>query len=113
MGIKGNIRKIIDYRKYRNLEKTVNREVIKRSIVETDFYSQYSSFIVGLKEKLDFLLIDSNYLEVVFRPVEPDKAKYFEKVLQDRQFQTLYHIKRTSGGEYAFRQRLLVEEDLF
>jgi|SRR5699024_106557 len=110
MGIKDNFKKIVDYQKSRNIETKMNREVIKQSIVETEFYEEYSSFVVGLKKKLSDLLVRDNNTEVIFRPVTPDKAKYFERAMDDKEFYTVYEIRRTKGGEYAFKQKSISKE---
>ena|SRR5699024_3326846 len=107
MGIKDNFRKIREYQKYRSMESKMNRDVAKQSRYETDFYSEYSSFVTGLKSKLQDLLNKENHSEVVFKPVDPDKAKYFERVMLDEEFTTVYIIKRTVGGEYSFQKKLL------
>lgn len=105
MGIMRNIRNIIDFQKHKNMEVKFQRDLIKRSMVETTFYEKYSSFVVGLRDKLRYLLLEEGYTEVTLRPTEIDNAKYFERVMEDRQFTSVYNVKRTSGGEYVFRQK--------
>lgn len=110
MGIKDNFKKIVNFQKSKNLETKMNREVIKQSMVETEFYEEYSSFVVGLKRKLSELLVKDNNKEVVFRPEGTDNAKYFERAMEDKEFYTVYEIRRTKGGEYAFRQKSISKE---
>lgn len=107
MGIRENFNKIVDFQRKKNLEVKLNREVVNQSIVETNFYKEYSSFVVGLRRKLSDLLVIEENTEVVFRPVGMDNAKYFERVMMDKEFTSVYHIRRTAGGEYAFKQKTL------
>src|SRR5699024_8089832 len=109
MGIRDNFRKIREFQKKKNLEVKMNREVVRQSIVETNFYKEYSSFVVGLRGKLNDLLVKEENTEVVFRPVGTDNAKYFERAMIDKEFTTIYHIRRTAGGEYAFKQKSLTD----
>lgn len=108
MAILENIKKISDYIKQKNFESKMSREVVKQTIVETNFYEKYSSFVAGLNQKLDYLLTTEEHSEVVFRPVTPEHSKYFERAMQDTQFTALYDIKRTLGGEYSFKQKKFI-----
>lgn len=107
MGIFDNISKIREYQKHKSIEGRFQRDLIKQSIVETTFYEKYSSFVVGLRDKLSYLLLEEGYTEVVLRPNRPENAKYFERVMEDSQFTAVYNISRTSGGEYTFRQKTI------
>lgn len=104
MGVKENFKKILEFQKHKNVEQNMNKDVIKQSMVETEFYEEYSSFVVGLRNKLNHLLVKEGNTEVVFRPVKQDKAKFFERAMLDREFNTGYQIRKTKGGEYSFRQ---------
>ena len=110
MGVFDNFKKVIDYQRHKNLEARFQRDVVKQSIMETTFYEKYSSFTVGLRDKLSSLLIEEGYSEVVFRPTYPENAKYFERAMEDSQFASIYNIKRTSGGEYVFRQKTIQDK---
>jgi|SRR5699024_11154019 len=110
MGIKDNFAKIIDYQRKKNIETKMNREVIKQSIEETRFYKEYSSFVVGLRSKLNNLLVRDGNLEVVFRPNKHEDVKYFERAMEDNEFNIAYNIRRTVGGEYVFRQKTIKDE---
>lgn len=110
MGIRDNLKKIKEYHEHKNLEAKFQREVIQQSIIETNFYEKYSSFVTGLKDKLNTLLLVEGYSEVTLRPTVPENAKYFERVFEDSQFISVYNIKRTSGGEYTFRQKTIEEK---
>lgn len=104
-----NFRKIRDYQKKQNVVSDMNKDVIKQSMVETEFYEEYSSFVVGLRNKLKNLLVQEGNSEVILKPVKQDKAKYFERAMEDSEFNTVYHMRRTKGGEYSFRQISLSE----
>lgn len=110
MGIMGNFKKIAEYQRHKNLEAKFHRDVVKQSIVETTFYEKYSSFVAGLRTKLSDLLLEEGYSEVVFRPNVQENAKYFERAMEDSQFNSVYNIKRTSGGEYVFRQKTIQDK---
>jgi|SRR5690625_1331556 len=110
MAIMENIKKIGEYWNKKNFENKMSRQVVKQTIVETNFYEKYSSFVSGLKTKLDAFLVVEGNSEVVFRPITPEHSKYFERVMQDTQFTALYNIKRTLGGEYSFKQKTFTDK---
>lgn len=110
MGIRDNFNKISEYWKTKNFESKMAGRVVKQTIVETNFYEKYSSFVAGLSQKLDDLLVTDGNSEIVFRPNNPELSKYFERAMQDHQFSALYDIKRTKGGEYSFKQKTLMDK---
>lgn len=101
-GIRDNFRKIKEYNKLKNRERDLEREVIKATMEDSNFYSEYNSFIDGLQKKLDYLLDEEGYKVVILKPVNVSKAKYFRAVMEDEQFTTNYKIEKTVGGEFSF-----------
>ncbi|PGT90056.1 hypothetical protein [Bacillus thuringiensis] len=103
MSIRKDFGRLIDFYRKKNKEANVERSVVKNSIVENEFYSEYSSFTAGLQEMLDKHLGDGKYKEVVYEPSKPEHAKYFVAVMDDPQFSPYYHMSKTVGGEFIFR----------
>lgn len=109
MGVADNIKKIFAYGKKKNLERRVENEAIRASIEEGTFYSEYSSFTVGLQEMLDKLLETYGYQKVVYKPTRPEMAKYFKAAMEDPQFEPNYVMEKTVGGEFSFRLKTMSE----
>lgn len=102
----------MEYQRKKNKEASVERSVIKNSIEETDFYSEYSSFTVGIQEMLDLLLSTRGYTEVTYEPRKPSYAKYFMALLEEEQFKPYYEMTQTAGGSFTFRLKEIdLEED--
>lgn len=109
MSIREDFRRLISYYQKKNKEANVERNVVNNSIVENEFYADYSSFTAGLQERLDSLLGEEIYKEVVYAPSKPEYAKYFVAVMEDPQFEPYYHMAKTVGGEFSFRLKDLDE----
>lgn len=103
MGVVADFKRLMDFQRKRNKEASVERSVAKNSVVENEFYAEYSSFIAGLQEMLDKHLGDGNHREVTYEPLKPEHAKYFIAVMDDPQFKPYYNIKKTVGGDFSFR----------
>lgn len=105
MGVMDNFRKILESSRYRNKERTLEREVTKSLIEDKDFYDEYGAFIDGLVTHLDTVLIDEGHMAVELRPKQPMYAKYFRAVLDDTEMNANYVIEKTSGGTFVFKLR--------
>lgn len=101
-GILDNFKKIWGYMNYMKKERVLQQEVIRASVEDNTFYVEYSSFVDGLQDKLDYLLEDENYKTVQFTPKTTMDAKYFLAAMQDPLFTTHYKINKTTAGEFQF-----------
>lgn len=116
MGLIDNIRRILDGQRYKNRERVLEREVAQATIDDSTFYREYGSFTTGLEELLDAVLIQENQKEIIIKPNFPQNAKYFRAVMEDDYFTSMYHIEKTSGGEFRFILKTIdfdsIEEEL-
>lgn len=108
-GIIANFKKMRDFGRYKNRERDLENEIIRASVEDSKFYENYSSFIHGLEQKLEYLLDDEGFKEVVFKPKGTENAKYFRAIMDDEHFSTNYRITKTVGGEFSFELRTLDE----
>lgn len=109
MGLLDNLRKLNDYKRYRDKERILNKRVAEATLQDTTFYAEYSTFAKGLREKLVYILFEMDYREVKFTPTNPSNVKYFRQAMLDKEFSTNYHIKVTASGEFTFRAITLNE----
>lgn len=109
MGILDNIKKLNDYKQYRDKERILNKRVAEATTQDTTFYAEYSTFAKGLREKLVYILFELDYREVKFTPTNPSNVKYFRQAMKDKEFSTNYHINVTASGEFIFRAITLQE----
>lgn len=103
MGVIADFKRLMDFQRKKNKEASVERSVAKNSVVENEFYSEYSSFTAGLQEMLDKHLGEGKCKEVTYEPRKPEHAKYFIAVMDDQQFKPYYHMEKTVGGEFSFK----------
>lgn len=102
MGILDNFKKIGDYMGYVKKERTLEQEVIKASIEDNTFYTDYNSFVNGLTDKLNYLLEEEGFKMVQFTPRTVGDAKFFLATMQDSLFTDFYKIEKTASGDFQY-----------
>lgn len=102
MGISASLNKMKAYGQLKTREKRLEQEITKALIEDTNFSRDYSSFVKGLREKLDQALDTEGYLEITIKPL-PNKRSYFLNFMQDEQYKSYYIIEETAGKEFKFR----------
>lgn len=110
MGVKDNLKKILEGYRYKHRESQLERDVAQANIADTEFYKKYGSFTDGLSRQLD-KIFEEGYKSVSFRPTFPENMKYFRAVMEDEEYNLYYNIRVTSGGEVEFRQKELELDD--
>lgn len=117
MGVLDNLKKIKKSYDNKNAVSRIARTAVQQGAIETRFLSEYNSFSVSLKEVLEKTLILDGNKAITISAVDidgkGDNIKYFNYLMTDEDYTSLYDMTMDKAGNITFNLKYLVADDLF
>lgn len=102
MGLIDDLREIGKFNKYKNREKSFERELYKRSIRDTQFVRQFNNYMEALVRDLNKKFNEEGYTEIHYKPKQARDSQFFEAFRDDERMTEIYNIEPLNDGSYRF-----------
>lgn len=104
MGIKSNMKELLNYLNYQRRDSIISTKYVKKQLKQEEDKHDFYKFKKAIFEQLDKLFYEPNYQKVFIRP-KSEKAYLYSILAEDKDFNLYYNHRFTSGGEIEISLR--------